>query len=39
MRRTATVALILIAALLFVAVARGGGSWLIRKVRVMHGVH
>jgi len=39
MRRTASVALILIAALLFVAAARGGGSWLIHKIRVMHGVH
>jgi len=39
MRRPVAVALLLIGVLLLVAAISGGGSWLIQKVQVMHGIH
>lgn len=39
MPRKSTIVLVVLALVVFVAAARGGGTWLIHKVRVMHGGH
>ena len=39
MPRKSTVVLIVIAILVLAVAARGGGTWLAQKVRVMHGGH
>ncbi len=39
MSRKATLALIIICALVLGAAASGGSKWLAQKVRVMHGGH
>jgi hypothetical protein len=39
MSRRLTIALIVIGALILGLAARGGGTWLAQKVRVMHGGH
>jgi hypothetical protein len=37
--KRSTIVLVVLAALVLVAAARGGGSWLAHKIRVMHGGH
>ena len=39
MSRKFTIVLVVIGVLILGAAARGGGSWLAHKVRVMHGGH
>jgi len=39
MSRKATIVLIILGVLVLGAAASGGGKWLARKVRVMHGGH
>ena len=39
MPRKSTVVLIVIAVLVLAVAARGGGTWLAQKVRIMHQAH
>lgn len=39
MPRKSTIVLIVIAVLVLAVAARGGGTWLAQKVRIMHGAH
>jgi len=39
MSKKATIVLAIVAAVLLIAGARGGGSWLTQKIRALHGIH